>query len=82
MGYEYYDRITNDPWMCPECGSTELWVTYTERRVCAVGTYIGQPWPTYAGDEFVELDEGAFRFWCRDCDAEDIRPLPAGQGEG
>jgi predicted RNA-binding Zn-ribbon protein involved in translation (DUF1610 family) len=70
-------------WTCPDCGSTALRVFYSERRVCQVGTYADgpndpAPWPSYTGDELVDIDPGTFAFACDACNTHDITPCQKG----
>ncbi len=70
-------------WACPDCGSTALRVFYSERRVCQVGTYADgpndpEPWPSYTGDELVDIDPGTFAFACDACLTHDIIPCVKG----
>jgi len=71
-------------WACPDCGSTALRVFYSERRVCQVGTYADgpsdpEPWPSYTGDELVDIDPGTFAFACDACLTHDITPRQKGE---
>jgi len=70
-------------WTCPECGSAALHVFYSERRMCQVGTYADgpndpEPWSSYTGDEFVDIDPATFAFACDACDTYDITPHTGG----
>ena len=70
-------------WVCPDCGSTTLRVLYSERRTCHVGTDANgpnapEPWPSYTGDEFVDIDPALFAFACDACNAHDITPCTKG----
>jgi len=70
-------------WACPDCGSTDLRVFYSERRTCRVRTYADgpnapEPWPSYTGDEFVDIDPSQFAFACDACNAHDITPCTTG----
>ena len=70
-------------WVCPDCGSTALRVFYSERRVCQVGTYADgpndpEPWPSYTGDEFVDIDPATFAFACNTCNTYGITPYKGG----
>jgi len=70
-------------WVCPDCGSTTLRVLYSERRTCHVGTDANgpnapEPWPSYTGDEFVDIDPATFAFACDACNAHDITPCTKG----
>ncbi len=64
-------------WACTDCGNTDLRVFYSEHRTCRVGTYADglnapEPWPSYTGDEFVDIDPALFAFACDACNAHDI----------
>ncbi len=68
-------------WTCPYCGSADLRVFYDERRACRIGTLNdtgdpadAAPWPSYAGDEFVDIDPGSFIFHCDACNTHGITP--------
>jgi len=72
-------------WTCPYCGSADLRVLYDERRACRVTTLNdtgdpadAAPWPSYAGDEFVDIDPGSFAFHCDACNSHDITPRKGG----
>jgi len=72
-------------WTCPECGSADLRAFYSERRTCRVGTRDdtgdgtdAAPWPSYAGDEFVDIDPATFAFACDACTTYDITPHTGG----
>ncbi len=72
-------------WTCPYCGSNDLRVLYDERRACRVTTLNdtsdpadAEPWPSYAGDEFVDIDPGSFAFHCDACNTHDITPRKGG----
>jgi len=72
-------------WTCPECGSDDLRAFYSERRTCRVGTRNdtgdradAAPWPSYEGDEFVDIDPATFAFACDACDTYDITPHTGG----
>jgi predicted RNA-binding Zn-ribbon protein involved in translation (DUF1610 family) len=72
-------------WTCPECGSADLRAFYSERRTCRVGARDdtgdpadAEPWPTYEGDEFVDIDSALFAFACDACNAHDITPCTKG----
>ncbi len=73
-------------WTCPYCGGADLRVLYDERRACRVGTLNdtgdpadAEPWPSYAGDEFVDIDPGSFAFHCDACNTHNITPRQGGQ---
>ena len=73
-------------WTCPECGSDDLRTFYSERRTCRVGTRVGTrddtdaaPWPSYEGDEFVDIDPTTFAFACDTCTTYDITPHTGGE---
>ncbi len=72
-------------WTCPYCGSDDLRVLYDERRACRVTTLNdtgdpadAEPWPSYAGDECVDIDPGSFTFHCDACHTHDITPRKGG----
>ena len=72
-------------WTCPYCGSDDLRVLYDERRACRVTTLNdtgdpadAEPWPSYAGDECVDLDPGSFAFHCDGCHTHNITPHKGG----
>ncbi len=72
-------------WTCPYCGSDDLRVLYDERRACRVSTLNdtgdpadAAPWPSYAGDELVDIDPGSFAFHCDACHSHDITPRKGG----
>jgi len=72
-------------WTCPECGSADLHAFYSERRTCRVGTRDdtgngadAEPWPSYAGDEFVDIDPATFAFACNTCNTYGITPHKGG----
>ncbi len=72
-------------WTCPDCGSADLRAFYSERRTCRVGARDNTgdpadaaPWPTYEGDEFVDIDPALFAFACDACTAHDITPCTEG----
>ncbi len=76
-------------WTCPYCGGDDLRVLYDERRACRVTTLTdtgdpadAEPWPSYAGDEFVDIDPGSFAFHCDACNTHDITPHKGGQTNG
>ena len=67
------------PWRCPECGSDNMIVYYSERRSCLVTTIPNneedpQPWPSFEADEFWDFDEKSFNFVCNVCDEGHIKP--------
>ena len=73
-------------WTCPYCGGADLRVLYDERRACRVTTLNdtgdpadAAPWPSYTGDEFVDIDPGSFIFHCDACHTHDITPRKGGQ---
>ena len=73
-------------WTCPECGSDDLRVLYDERHACRVTTLNDtgdpadvEPWPSYAGDEFVDIDPSSFAFHCDACNTHNITPCKGGQ---
>ena len=73
-------------WTCPYCGSDDLRVLYDERRACRVSTLNdtgdpadAEPWPSYAGDECVDIDPGSFVFHCDACNTHNITPRKGGQ---
>ncbi len=73
-------------WTCPSCGGADLRVLYDERRACRVTTLNdtgdpadAAPWPSYAGDEFVDIDPGSFAFHCDACNTHNITPRQGGQ---
>jgi len=75
---------TGITWACSDCGNTALRVFYSERRTCRVGTYADgpnapEPWPSYTGDEFVDIDPALFAFACDACNAHDITPCTTGE---
>ncbi len=72
-------------WTCPACGSADLRVLYDERRACRVTTLTdtgdgadAAPWPSYTGDELVDIDPGSFAFHCDACNSHDITPRKGG----
>jgi len=72
-------------WTCPYCGGDDLRVLYDERRACRVTTLNdtgdladAAPWPSYAGDEFVNIDPSSFAFHCDACHTHDIAPRKGG----
>jgi len=72
-------------WTCPACGSDDLRAFFSERRSCRVGARDdtgdpadAEPWPNYAGDEFVDIDPATFAFTCDACNAHDITPHKGG----
>jgi len=72
-------------WTCPYCGSADLRVLYDERRACRVTTLNdtgdpadAEPWPSYAGDECVDIDPASFTFHCDACNSHDITPRKGG----
>ncbi len=72
-------------WTCPYCGSDDLRVLYDERRACRVSTFTdtgdpadAAPWPSYAGDECVDIDPASFTFHCDACNSHDITPRKGG----
>ncbi len=72
-------------WTCPYCGSDDLRVLYDERRACRVTTLNdtgdpadAEPWPSYAGDELVDIDPASFTFHCDACNSHDITPRKGG----
>ena len=76
-------------WTCPYCGSADLRVLYDERRACRVTTLNdtgdpadAEPWPSYAGDECVDIAPGSFAFHCDACNTHDITPHKGGQTNG
>ncbi len=73
-------------WTCPACGSADLCVFYSERRMCRVGARDdtgdpadAEPWPTYEGDEFVDIDPATFAFACDACNTHGIAPRKGGE---
>ena len=73
-------------WTCPYCGSADLRVRYDERHACHVTTINdtgdpadAAPWPSYAGDECVNVDPSSFIFHCDACHTHDITPRKGGQ---
>jgi len=73
-------------WTCPYCGSDDLRVLYDERRPCRVTTLNdtgdpadAEPWPSYAGDELVDINPASFTFHCDACNTHDITPRKGGQ---
>ena len=73
-------------WTCPYCGGTDLRVLYDERRACRVTTLNdtgdpadAAPWPSYIGDELVDIDPSPFTFHCESCLACEITPRKGGQ---
>ncbi len=73
-------------WTCPYCGSTDLRILYDERRACRIGTLNdtgdpadAEPWPSYASDEFVDINPGSFAVHCDACNSHDITPRKGGQ---
>ncbi len=71
--------------ICPDCGSAELLIYYSERRVCRVTTRAeatddptadADPWPSYQADAFVDIDPATFAVACDACHAHDITPRP------
>jgi len=72
-------------WTYPYCGSDDLRVLYDERRACRVSTLNdtgdpadAEPWPSYAGDELVDIDPRSFAFHCDACNSHDITPHKGG----
>ncbi len=72
-------------WTCPACGSADLHAFYSERRACRVGARDdtgdpadAEPWPSYADDEFVDIDPATFAFACDACDTHGITPYKGG----
>ncbi len=72
-------------WTCPYCGSADLRVLYDERRACRVTALNDTgdpadavPWPSYAGDECVDIDPNSFAFHCDACNSHDITPRKGG----
>ncbi len=72
-------------WTCPYCGSDDLRVLYDERRACRVATLNdtgdpadAAPWPSYTGDECVDIDPATFAFHCDACNTHDITPRKGG----
>jgi predicted RNA-binding Zn-ribbon protein involved in translation (DUF1610 family) len=72
-------------WTCPECGRADLCAFYSERRLCRVGTRDdtgdptdAEPWPSYTGDEFVDIDPALFAFACDACHTHGITPHKGG----
>jgi len=72
-------------WTCPYCGSLDLRVLYNERRACRVTTLNDTgdpaddvPWPSYTGDELVDIDPSSFAFHCDACNTHDITPRKGG----
>jgi len=72
-------------WTCPDCGSADLRAFYSERRTCRVGARDdtgdpanAAPWPTYEGDEFVDIDPALFAFACDACHTHGITPHKGG----
>jgi len=72
-------------WTCPYCGSDDLRVLYDKRRACRVTTLNdtgdpadAEPWPSYAGDELVDMDPASFTFHCDACNSHDITPRKGG----
>jgi len=73
-------------WTCPYCGSNDLRILYDERRACRIGTLNdtgdpadAEPWPSYASDEFVDIDPGSFAVHCDACNTHNIMPRKGGQ---
>ncbi len=73
--------------VCPACGSADLRIYYSERRVCRVTTRAlatddptafqgADPWPSYQADEVVDIDPDTFAVACDACHAHDITPRP------
>ncbi len=71
--------------ICPDCGSAELLMYDSERRVCRVTTRAlatddpaagAEPWPSYEADEVVDIDPDTFAVACTACHAHDITPRP------
>ena len=73
--------------VCPHCGSADLRIFYSERRVCRVTTRAlatddpnalqgADPWPSYQADEFVDIDPDTFAVTCDACHAHDLTPRP------
>jgi len=71
--------------ICPACGSADLRIFYSERRVCRVTTRAlatddpialqgADPWPSYQADEFVDIDPATFAVACDACHAHDLTP--------
>ncbi len=78
-------RVLGIVWTCPYCGSDDLRVLYDERRACRVSTLNdtgdpadAEPWPSYAGDELVDIDPRSFAFHCDACNSHDITPHKGG----
>jgi len=73
-------------WTCPYCGSADLRILYDERRACRIGTLNdtgdpadAEPWPSYASDEFVDIDPSSFAVHCDACHTHNITPRKGGQ---
>ncbi len=69
--------------ICPDCGSTDLRIFYSERRACRVTTRAlatddpaagAEPWPSYEADAFVDIDPDTFAVACDACHAHDLTP--------
>jgi hypothetical protein len=69
--------------VCPHCGSADLRIFYSERRVCRVTTRAlatddpaagADPWPSYEADTFVDIDPDTFAVACDACHAHDLTP--------
>jgi len=69
--------------VCPHCGSADLLIYYSERRVCRVTTRAlatddptagADPWPSYQADEVVDIDPDTFAVACTACHAHDLTP--------
>ncbi len=71
--------------ICPDCGSANLRIFYSERRACRVTTralatadpaalHGADPWPSYQADEFVDIDPDTFAVACTACHAHDLTP--------
>ena len=71
--------------ICPACGSADLRIFYSERRVCRVTTRAlatdnpdalqgAEPWPSYEADAFVDIDPDTFAVACDACHAHDLTP--------
>ncbi len=80
--------------VCPDCGSADLRIFYSERRTCRVTTRAlatdnpaagADPWPSYEADEFVDIDPATFAVACDACHTHDLTPrlldLDTAQGE-